>query len=373
MTRADDVAELEESLPSAGLSATQATVYRGLLKRPMPVSAAAAAIGSTSTADQVFQELRTLGLIGVARIDGERSFYALDPDLAWLAVSAEVLWSHQTSTASMSHLPSADDPRVERQRRAIEHVRRACAKIYVRPPTITPAVFAASHADVLQLSIAVVSSAHKTIDAVSKSPRLAGLGQFWASLSAKLDQGVRYRRVTDTDEVFEHGLAIVQRDIEQLGIDLRLLPGSSIGHRFMVSDAPLLLVYDRINQRGIGGAAKLVDDPYVIRRYRKRMREYLRSAPPALPIVHAIRQAESSRIARAALDAEVIDWVGDVLEYGRFSTFHITHKWTAEQLRRARQQAIEAGLCRLNAAGHYVANVPPAPHWVVGLRAASME
>ena len=369
----DRDADLHERLRAAGLDELQATTYLALLRQPMPISAAGASVGSQEKADRLFHELRSFGLVGVARVDGEQSFYALDPDLAWLVVSAEVLWSHQASLAPITELPSATDPRVERHRRAVERARQAAIRVYVRPPSIKAVVHGHSHADLIQLSVGVIESASNRIDAVSKSPRLAGLSQFWAALTSKLEAGAKYHRVTAVEEVFEHGLDIVERDVNVMGIDLRLLPDLAITKRFIISDAPLLLVYEKVSASGRGGAAKLVDDKFVIRRYRGHFRKAFGQGVPALPVVRQIRRLAVEAIESANVSRQVADYSLDVLAFGRFSTFDVVNNWAPEQLRRIRAQAVEAGLCRVNATGHYIANVPSELGWSLGVRADSAK
>lgn len=85
--------------------------------------------------------------------------------------------------------------------------------------------------------------------AVSKSPRLPQVASFWATLSDRLAGGVTYRRVVDLDEIIDHGLTLVQRDIEDQGIDLRVLPA------YPVTESDIRAAYEATGRADSGGRA----------------------------------------------------------------------------------------------------------------------
>ena len=65
---------------------------------------------------------------------------------------------------------------------------------------------------------------------MSTSPRLPQVASFWATLTDRIGAGVSYRRIVDLDEVIDHGVQLVRRDIEEYGIDVKLLERDRIRH-----------------------------------------------------------------------------------------------------------------------------------------------
>jgi hypothetical protein len=91
----------------------------GPLSEPQVV---AATHQSPTRVDQDLQQLLRLRLIGTDHRRGRRVYYATDPDLAWLALAADLVWGARTLLGPIRNLPEMDDP-------TVEHLRMICAEI----------------------------------------------------------------------------------------------------------------------------------------------------------------------------------------------------------------------------------------------------
>ena len=62
--------------------------------------------------------------------------------------------------------------------------------------------------------------------------------------------------------------------------------------------------------------------------------------------------------AEARLTAEEVAWVGSLVQYGKFSRFHVSRGWSPEEARRVEERASRMELVRRNADGDLVPAYP---------------
>lgn len=198
---------------------------------------------------------------------------------------------------------------------------------------------------------------------MSTSPRLPHVASFWATLTGRLGAGVTYRRLVDLDEVIDHGLAIVRRDVEEYGIDLKVLARDRIQHKFYGVDQSLLAVFHdpaapaRESRTGVG---RITRRGAIVRRYARRFEQYAAAAVPARTVLDALDRASGvlPRTAEARLTAEDLAWVESLVRYGKFSRFHVARGWSGADLRRAEERARGIGVVRRSAEGDIVPAYP---------------
>jgi sugar-specific transcriptional regulator TrmB len=153
-------------------------------------------------------------------------YYATNPSIAWLTLATDLVWEVDDRPGFIRCLPETENQSIEGLRLLCQHISAAAQKLY-KPYT---AIFyhkergAKSSDELAQLTCEAIYQAEKQILAVSRSPRLPQVSSFWAVLTSCIEKGVRYRRIVDLDELIDHGLSIILRDIEVYHIDLRV-PG----------------------------------------------------------------------------------------------------------------------------------------------------
>lgn len=304
--------------------------------------------------------LRGMRLIG----DDRGGLYALEPGLSWLAHVADMVWGKQTSLESVRNLPKIIDEKTELARRVCEELGLVSREIY-KPHSATRnhRYHDAETSDEMAfLTCELISRAEKEIVAVSKSPRSPQVSSFWVVLTDRLEHhGVRYRRVTDLDEVEAHGLKIVLRDMADYDIDLRILERARITHQFYAVDGKLLAVeHDpdkgrAQSRRGVGRVTNYLD---VVQRYRERFEQYSAAAIPGRFVVERLRVAAMELVERAqkAVPPYMVSWFEDIVDYGKFSRLEETEGWQREKAQTVEATATAAGLVRRNAYGELVAN-----------------
>jgi hypothetical protein len=211
---------------------------------------------------------------------------------------------------------------------------------------------AATEEELARLICELIAQARTSVLAVSMSPRLPQVASFWATLTDRIGAGVSYRRIVDLDEVVDPGLTLVKRDIEEYGIDLRVLERDRIHHKFYVVDRALLAVFhdqpDASGSDGRSGVGRITSRGTIVRRYARRFREYASIAIPGRVAVQRMEQVAQELLraaTQAGLTAGEIAWVESLVQYGKFSRFQVSRGWSPEEVRQVEGHATGMGSC----------------------------
>jgi hypothetical protein len=363
----DDRRTLYELMTELGVGRAVTDVYGVVLTcGPLSRRAILDILGSVpAPIDEVLSFLEGQGLIGsVYRRLRRRQFYAASPDIAWPAVSATLLWS-ETDALSAGTALEATRPAVEAQRRLCGEIAAVAGRLR-RPHDAAGAHEewdAATTDEFAHLVCEGIARARREVVAVSTSPHLPHVASFWTTLTGRLATSVTYRRVVDLDEIVGHGLAFVRRDMDEYGIDVKVLARDRIQHKFYVVDRSLLAVFHdpaapaRESRTGVG---RITRRRAIVRRYARRFEQYAEAAVPARTVLDGLERASSLllRTAEAGLTAEELAWVESLVRFGKFSRFHVTRGWSDADLRRAEERARGIGVVRRSAEGDIVPAYP---------------
>jgi hypothetical protein len=367
----DDSVRLFELMAELGFGRTATQVYGVVLTcGPVPKRTIVSMLSGVSTeVGSALRQLQEQGLVGsVDRRLRRRQYYAISPSIAWRAVSSELLWRITDAVGARDGPVGAMENQTHARRRVCDEIAAVGSRLY-RPYAAALAHQewdAATTDEFAQLICDAMGQARRTILAVSKSPRLPQVAAFWTTLSDRLGVGVAYRRVVDLDEVIDHGLKIIKRDIEEHGIDVMVLERDRIHHKFYVVDRSFLAVFHRQEPEAEGrpgsGIGRITTRGSILRRYARRFREY---ATVSIPGSFALRRMEMAseellRSARERLGSEEVAWVESLVHYGKFSRLAWTRGWSRDEKTRAEERAIEIGVVRRNLDGDLVPAYPVA-------------
>jgi hypothetical protein len=354
----DDSVQLFQLMSELGFDQAASQVYGVVLTcGPVPKRAIVSMLSGVSTeVGGALLQLQERGLVGsVYRRLRRRQYYAISPRIAWRSLNSELLWRTSDAIPAGESAPGICD-----------EIAAVSSRLY-RPFAATLAHQewdAANTEEFAQLICEAMGQARQTILAVSTSPRLSQVASFWATLSDRLGVGVTYRRVVDLDEVIDHGLTIVKRDIEEHGIDLMVLERDRIKHKFYVVDGSFLAVFHGQEQIREGGArsgvGRITTRGTILRRYARRFREYAKVAIPGRFVLRRMEMAaeELLRSARGRLGSEEVAWVESLVRFGKFSRLPVTRGWSQDEQARAEERAIGIGVVRHNWDGDVVPAYP---------------
>ncbi len=358
----DDTSRLYELMIGLGFDWAATEVY-GVVLTCGPVARRGIVTilpGLSGQVDEALAVLHRRGLVGSGyhRLR-RRRFYAVAPHVAWRALGSEFLWGTTGSMPSRGAPPT--DATTEARCRACNEIAAVAGRLY-RPHTAALAHRewdAATEEEFARLICELIANARTGVLAVSTSPRLPQVAAFWTTLTDRIGAGVAYRRIVDLDEVIDHGLTFVTRDIEDYGIDLRVLERDRIRHKFYVVDRSFVAVFHGASGAGGGsGVGRITSRGGILRRYVRRFQQYATIAIPGRVVVQCLERAsqELLQTAAARLTAEEVAWVESLVRYGKFSRFHVSHSWSREEAQRAEGRAI--GLVRRNVDGDPVPAYP---------------
>ena len=344
-----------------------AIVYNNLLSSgPLsPADLARAARQHSKDLDQVVKLLLQFHLIGEDYYKGRKRYYARNPTIAWQALESDLVWSTHNTLEPVRLSPNTGDPEVE-------VFRSICVQIVdLAQPLYKPHVAAVMHRErdaetqdeLARLTCEIIFEAQTTIQAVSKSPTLPQLSQFWTVLTERIKKGVFYHRIADLQEVIDHGLAVKARDMNDYQIDLRIMEGDHIKQTFYIVDGRYLSVAhqegesDEEKRRGIG---RITTQNQILRRYKKQFREYLEHSIPGSFVIDHMKAAASQLIQRATavFSSEEIQWLVSLVDYGHFSKHPEEQNWPQTKTEQVQEKAANAGLITRN---HYGRIVPAYP------------
>ena len=205
----------------------------------------------------------------------------------------------------------------------------------------------------------VIAAAKSEIVAVEMPPRLPDLAPIWVALTRRIRAGVKYTRIVGVDEIAEHGLDIVTRDMELYGIRLRIAPPELISEAYYLVDNRRLLLK---NNRRLSGHEKTehfgvyTTHHAIVRRYKERFSErYMRSSSDARIYIDRLRKTADRlcRQLRAEDRARHATLLNEIACLGKFAKIKDTDTNTVSQL-------LEQKLLVRNAAGHIVMTVEDA-------------
>lgn len=354
----DDRVRLFELMSELGFDRAATQVYGVVLTcGPVPKRAIVSMLSGVSPeVDSALRQLQERGLVGsVYRRLRRHQYYAISPNISWRSLSSELRW--RTSDAIGPGNASLG---------VCDEIAAIGSRLY-RPYAAALAHGewdAATANEFAHLICEAIGQARQTILAVSTSPRLPQVALFWATLSDRIGTGVTYRRVVDLDEVIDHGLKIVKRDIEEHGIDVMVLERDRIQHKFYVVDGSFLAVFhspEQATETGArSGVGRITTRGAILRRYAGRFRQYAAGAMPGRFVLRRMEMAanEVLRSAREGLGGEQVAWVESLVDYGKFARLPVTRGWSRDEQARAEERALELGLVRRNLAGDLVPAYP---------------
>ncbi|PYO01851.1 MAG: hypothetical protein DMD91_06200 [Candidatus Rokuibacteriota bacterium] len=362
----DDRTRLRRLMEDFGFDRLSAAIYEALLTcGPLPRRQLLAILSQSDTRlDRGLAALQDRKLVSMDYERFQPRYYAIHPAAAWQALSTDLLWETTDTIWSSGVAPETDD-------RVVETRRRTCADLAsVAARLSRPHVAALEHrqwdADtpqqLAQLVCEIVSTARHEVLAVSKSPRLPQVSAFWTVLTGRLSAGVHYHRVVDLDEVIAHGLRIVERDLREWHIDLRVLERDRIRHKFYVVDDRLVAVFHESDRprRDVRGVGRISRKHWTVLKYAGRFPFYSRLAIPADFVVSELRRVANVALQRARdrFTPDEMGWLESLIDLGKFSVFHKEAAWSEGRLAELEARAGALGLVRRNIEGDLVFAYP---------------
>jgi len=156
--------------------------------------------------------------------------------------------------------------------------------------------------------------------------------------------GVVYRRICDLNEVVEHGLHIKRRDMEEVGVQLRVLEDEVITRKFYLIDDRYGVISwpDEVGD-GFALAGQVVENTWLCRKYRREFEVAWEEAIPGDLVVDILEGAASELLEQAGrvLGLQGQEWLQKVVDWGIYARFP---DLPDAERQRIEEEALAAGL-----------------------------
>lgn len=308
------------------------------------------------------KELRDAGLI-VGFVHRRRNaWYAADPATAWLSLAAEATWSVSAVLTPLDQLPATGVDEIDVRSSLCRSAARPAIDVWNQEiPELAESRRAYSAETLAQMAVEAVRIATGHVRSISASPKISGAARFWPQLVRQMESGVRYTRLTDMNELYEHGTEIARRDIA-LGVEL------FIGHqaeltktRGYLSDRHVLVRYDEAAPGARPDMGYMTGDRYAIERFRKRFDRLVSiGLPGGAAVAHLDALAASFRHRTSHASPDAYEWLDELLRLGRFSQLPTSRRWSKPHRLRVERELIGLGVAKWSDYGQFLPNWPDA-------------
>lgn len=288
------------------------------------------AVEELAQALKVLREV--LLLIGEQRYRGKVRYYATNPRIAWRWQEFRFIWDRVLTLVPVDEVPLLQDMRDQERLEMLRAIRADAVALFdQRRHSLVEdgrGRVLADEGEYAQACAEVISLAEREIIAIDQPPYMtATLPVFWSAITDRRAAGVTYRRYVPIEEILLHGLDVVARDIDEVGVDLQVINPATIRQRFYLVDDKFLLI-KFANGSTSGSVAMLSHDRHKIQRYREWTAQAVATALPASEVLPSARRWAAS-LAHAAGRRFASDShervTHEIARMGKFAEFEPEH------------------------------------------------
>jgi hypothetical protein len=284
-------------------------------------------------------------LVAVDVVRGKEVILAVDPKMAWTAVANEAAWNLATelSDFDIRSRDATNVPAMTAQgtakdiKNSLLKIAEAAHQFYRHSTQFMDHQWRQTlrSKDTATLLMQTLNEAGGTIRAVSYGARLPQVAQIWQALVQRMSAGVMYQRIADLQEILEHGLFIVERDIFDAGVQLWLQDNQTLRHNFYLVDKSFLVVLSKTGRGNVQFLGRFTKQPDIVRRYRKRFTDYKALAIPAIFALSFCRRSAAKTLEQAAkrsFSSEDVAWLECLVNWGVFCYAPAPNQQTKEMM-----------------------------------------
>jgi len=323
---------LAETMKEAGFSDTLIVIYGFLLTQEQAtiIEVSRAIKLDAETIQREVKSLLQLQVVAFDSLRGKYVLFALDPVLVWSAFIKGRTWQFIQTLGeddiepAIISLPDDHQAALRRFRTTINAIQLAASALYQGSYSVTGHRWrdAIDQDQMGQLLAQAIQRAKSTIQAASASPRLPHVALIWESILSKVKNKVAYRRVADFTEIVEHGLDVIRRDIEVIGIDLRVLDTADITKKFYLIDSALVVVFHSVGLSNDGSAiGRVTDQAQIISRYKGYFSNHYSNAIPGQFVLSQLTESGERLLQNArsnGYSSDVLEWLECLIGWGTF-------------------------------------------------------
>jgi hypothetical protein len=181
------------------------------------------------------------------RTTSGRALAALPPVPAWTARAADFTWTVHATPDLLHDLDDTGNPVVDIARAVCREIGALASKLWAveSGPSLRHKTRLSNGGRIAAALSLLFDQAEDEVLAMSRGPRLPQLALVWEAIErGLLEDNFVYRRLVMIDELVEHGLAIVRRDVVKAGVDLRVGGERLVDATYYVFDDDLVVRHE---------------------------------------------------------------------------------------------------------------------------------
>lgn len=352
--------QVSELLQDLGFCEKSAALYVCLLSNgPLPITGVSDKTGLSEE-----QAIPILGGMIANRLifeDGG-NYWVLNPRKAFKAFADNVIWSLTNTTSnSLEDVPETHLNYVRTMQETCRQLQKVACESYTHhSPIAVGRIKVARDPNQLAVLLAeAIDSAQEEILCISTSPRQYQLALIWESLLSRIKNGVRYARIVDIMEIVYHGFKIVQRDVEEVGVELYIIERERIDRKFYVIDNKFVVMYapDKYNAYEFTSMGQLISNKLIVGNYRKAFSTLLKEAVPASFVLEYMSEQRNDLVAQAKrkMSQTEVRWLECLIDFGVYCKFP---EFDTHQLSITMEYAIKEGFVEVRSSGETIIPLP---------------
>lgn len=305
----------------------------------------------TARVEVARRELAAWQLVLDYRTSAGRALAALPPVSAWTARAADFTWTIQATPKLLHELDDTGNPIVDIARDVCREIGALASSLWSvgSGPSMRHRTTLSNGGRVAAALSLLFDQADREVLAMSRGPRLPQLALVWEAIERRLlEEGFLYRRLVTIEELVEHGLAIIRRDVLKAGVDLRVGGDRSVDATFYVFDRDVAV------RHGADGG-EITTYGREVNGLRQKHEAACTKALPALVVVGCLQVRANQLQERAnTLGPDATFALERRVANGKFAVKHAG--WSDERFRLAEAALETAGLLRRTAEGRVLPN-----------------
>jgi len=237
--------KVTETLTKLGISEQDSQIYVEIL-RQQPGECTGLSLGETPVLKNAYETVRKLQDMGIVSVGldafGKSVVRPIDPRIVSRAIYARFLWSLCPSEAMIGDLSTEERTRLKEYRELCGMLEEELGNLYTHPCTREGIVMIQEEQISVELAICL-GRVEQIIRGVTAPTWVPDISLVWETIKDRIAEGIVYRRLGDPLTFVSFGHAINRRDVEQIGVKLRLLPQKQLKDKFFIVDTTEAFIF----------------------------------------------------------------------------------------------------------------------------------
>jgi hypothetical protein len=256
------------------------------------------------------RQLSQWGLVLDRKTPKGRTLFAIPPLQAWSARAADFVWTIEPNPRPLHALQETGLPAVDAAHSLCREISEAADRVFIPENNQLALEHSTALKSAEQIAVALsqlINVADETVRAMSIGPRLPHVATIWEAIERRLvESDFQYQRLVAVDEIIEHGLAIVRRDVLQTGVQLFVAGPDVVDSTYYLCDKRAMLTHDSYDNGSVTTNRRLINSAV------DKFNGVLGKAQDALSVVSVLqRQANQLRDRSSALVSPDAQWLLD--------------------------------------------------------------